>query len=120
MCSLFVVYKLLFPDGTFYIGKTNDLNRRINEHKRCEFNDVNLKDKTVCKNGGFRVEILYSAPTELSKELSELCICNMEKSIIHNECKKIYDEMFNCDSNFLTYSPYKSFINKKIVNSILY
>lgn len=118
--SKYVVYKLTLPDGKFYIGKTNNLERRIQEHRKCVLDDVNLKNNSILENGGFFVEILYEAPLSLSNDLKEICIDNMERKLIHEASKKVYNEITQQDTNFIDYTPFKSIINEKLINTKIY
>ena len=53
------VYQLTFPDGSRYVGKTTDLDKRIIQHRSQPVNNL-VKDK-IDKFGvdGFEIEVLY-------------------------------------------------------------
>lgn len=116
----YVVYKLILPDGRYYIGKTNNIERRILEHRKCKIKNINIKNNAILENGGFNVEILYSAPENLDKHSSQLCIDNMERLLIHKHAKMIYENLTGENSNFIDYTPYKQIINEKLLNTKIY
>lgn len=116
----YVIYLLTFRNGQYYIGKAKDFNRRMQQHRHGVFDGVNLKESTVLANMGFTCRILMVAPSYLSDDIKQIWIDNMERTIIHCESKKVYDEITGENSHYADYQPYKSIVNKKMVNTQLY
>lgn len=116
----FVVYKVIFFDGKFYIGKTMNYNRRMKQLKRANFSSCNLKDKTVVQSGMFYSKILEEAPAHFSDEDKQIWLDNTERIYIHKEAKRVYNEITGINSNYKDYSRYKDIINQKMVNTLLY
>lgn len=116
----YVVYLLQFTNGQYYIGKAKNFKRRMQEHHRGKFDGINLKERTVLTNIGFTCRILKSAPPDLSDNMKQIWIDNMERTIIHCESKKVYDEITGEDSHHKDYQPYKHIVNRKLVNTQLY
>lgn len=118
--SYYVVYKLTFRNGQYYIGKAKDFNRRMRQHQQGVFDGANLKELTVLANRGFTCSVLMCAPSYLSDYSKQIWMDNMERTVIHCEAKKVYDELMGENSHFSDYQPYRHIINKKMVNTQLY
>ena len=116
----YVIYKLSFPNGKFYIGKAKDFERRVQQHQKGEFNGVNLKERTVIENKGFKCKVIASAPITLSESEKQIWMDNMERIIIHRESQKTYNEITGQNSQFSDYQPFRKIINQKMVNTQLY
>ena len=116
----YVIYMLLFPNGKFYRGKAKDFKRRMQQHQKGEFNGVNLKERTVIENRGFKCKVIASAPTTLPESAKQIWMDNMERTVIHCESKKIYDEITGENSQFSDYQPFRKIVNQKMVNTQLY
>ena len=116
----YVIYLLTFENGQYYIGKASDFNERMEQHRRGNFNGVNLKELVVILNMEFDSKILCVAPCYLCNDDKQIWMDNMERTIIHNEAKKVYDEITGENSMFDDYQPYKEIVNVKLVNTQLY
>lgn len=104
----YVIYKLTFPDGKYYIGKTKNLRKRLCEHANNPLHP------------NFTFEVLAKAPHDISNSRKQQWIDNMERLLIHNECEKIYTEITGDNTQFYDYQPFKHIINERLVNSQLY
>jgi len=118
--SFYVIYKLIFKNGQYYIGKAKDFQRRMRQHQKGVFDGANLKEMTVNANQGFFCSVLVSAPIYLPDRLKEIWMDNMERIIIHCEAKKVYNEVMEKNCEFNDYHPYRKIVNKKLVNTQLY
>lgn len=116
----YVIYLLTFRNGQYYIGKAKDFNRRMQQHRHGVFEGANLKESTVLANMGFACRVLMVAPSYLSGNNKQIWMDNMERTIIHCEAKKVYDEITGENSHYADYQPYKNIVNRKMVNTQLY
>ena len=116
----YVIYRLTFADGTYYIGKTKDYERRMSQHQRGFINSCNLKADIVLRNGGFYSEIIAEAPQGFSETHKQIWMDNMERTIIHSECQKVYYSLTHDNVSYKDYMPFRDIINTKIVNTQLY
>ena len=87
-----VIYKLISPKGKVYIGRTNDFNRRMIEHKKSALTDnlPNTIYKAVRKYGwdNFQKEIICEVdPIESVKVEEELIVA-------YNSVKKGYNDTY--------------------------
>lgn len=79
-----VIYKIQSPIGKVYIGRTNDFNRRMIEHKKCALTDKSLNSlyKAIRKYGWDNME--------------KTIICNVESNtaqLLEEELIKAYDSV---------------------------
>ncbi len=117
----YVIYRLNFPNGQFYIGKAKNFIRRLEQHKSGKFGDRNLKNLTVLQCGRIlNYEILCKSPSGLSEIDKQKWMDNAERLIIHNEARNVYNKITGKDTNFLDYSFAKDIINQEMVNTQLY
>lgn len=117
----YVIYKIAFPDGRFYIGKAKNFRRRINEHYRHSYSDRGLKSLTINENNkNFIAEVLFCAPSELSDSGKQIWMDNMERIVIHNFSKEVYNSITGKNTNYSDYSFAKNIINRIMVNTQLY
>ena len=88
-----IIYKLTSPNGKVYIGRTNDFNRRMIEHKKCALTDKlpNTLYKAIRKYGweSFQKEIICEIEPAHSSKLEE------ELIIAHNSVKGGYNDTYN-------------------------
>jgi group I intron endonuclease len=87
------IYKLTSPNGKVYIGRTNDFNRRMAEHKNCALTDnlPNTLYKAIRKYGwdNFQKEIICEIEPHHSSKLEE------ELILAHNSVKGGYNDTYN-------------------------
>lgn len=115
----FVIYRISFPDGRFYIGKTKNLHKRKLAHISKSIKGDTLKDSVLFASP-YRFEIIDSAPPQLSPIKKQKWIDDKEKYYIHAFARKVYNEATNSDSDYESYSQFKEIVNRKMVNMILY
>ena len=120
MNNNYVIYRIDFPNGCYYIGKAVDYRRRMNQHKKTGHNIGNLKVSVVAKCGTFTAKVLYSAPDYLSDDEKQIYIDNLEKMVIHDEARKVYNLLTGEQTNYRDYHPYRGIVNKILVNTQLY
>lgn len=88
-----IIYKLTSPKGKVYIGRTNDFNRRMIEHKKCALTDKlpNTLYKAIRKYGwdSFQKEIICEIDPSQSSKLEE------ELILAHNSVKGGYNDTYN-------------------------
>lgn len=117
----YVIYILRFPNGMFYIGKAKDFVKRIEQHRYGKSNDKNLKSIIVFENGRlFVADVLYKAPSSLCDSDKQAWMDNAERIVIHNEARRVYNELTGQDTNYSDYSFAKKIVNQVMVNTQLY
>ena len=93
----------------------------MKEHRNGSFKDTSFKSSRLLKNDClFTSQILYQAPENLSNELKQVWMDNMEKEVIHREAKRVYDEITGENSNYLDYTCVKDIVNCQMLNTVLY
>lgn len=115
----YVIYKINFPDGLFYIGKAKNFNKRKKEHLNKCSKLTTLKDK-ILFDKPHKFEILAKAPSNLTEEQKQVWLDATEREYIHNSAESIYREMTGDLTKYNNYSNFKDVINSKMVNTILY
>ena len=87
-----IIYKLTSPTNKVYIGRTNDFNRRMIEHKKSAFTDKlpNTLYKAIRKYGwdNFQKEIICEIEPSQSQKLEE------EFILAHNSVKGGYNDTY--------------------------
>ena len=88
-----VIYKIESPIGKVYIGRTNDFERRIIEHKHCAFTrkSSNTLYKAIRKYGWDNMikEIICEVESNQSQKIEE------ELIKAHNSVRKGYNDTYN-------------------------
>lgn len=115
----FVIYRIDYSSGLFYIGKTNNLKRRVKEHYLGFINSDAYRYK-IGRNDIKRVTIIQKAPDNLTLKEKQVWINEAERYYIHEYAKKVYNTLTNKDTDFKDYSPFREIINTKMTNLLLY
>jgi len=91
------IYRLVFPDGKYYIGKTKDLRDRVRLYER-KMNDLDDSSRVMCALREFGIEnvgieVLTSVSSRSESDI-ELCLSILEiKYIREQDC--IYPNGYN-------------------------
>ena len=115
----YVIYKIDYSSGLFYVGKTDNLTRRVQEHALGFVNSEVYKYK-VGKNDIKHVKIIQKAPSNLDEVGKQQWLDEAERYYIHEYAKKVYNTLTNKDTDYKDYSPYRDIINTKMTNLLLY
>lgn len=115
----YVIYKINFPDGLFYIGKAKNFNKRKKEHLNKCNKLTTLKDKVLFEKP-YKFEIIEKAPFNLTEEQKQIWLDKTEKEYIHNFAEFTYREITGDFTKHNNYSVFKDIINTKMVNTVLY
>lgn len=87
-----IIYKIQSPIGKVYIGRTNDFNRRMVEHKQCAYTkkSTNTLYKAIRKYGwdNMNKEIICEVESEKAQKLEE------ELILAHNSVRKGYNDTY--------------------------
>lgn len=115
----YVIYRIIFPDGLFYIGKAKNFKKRKEEHLSKCTKLTTLKDKTLFDKP-YKFEIIEKAPFYLTEEQKQIWLDNTERKYIHDFAEITYREITGDFTKYSNYSDFKDIINSKMVNTILY
>lgn len=115
----YVIYKINFPDGLFYIGKAKNFNKRKKEHLNKCNKLTTLKDKTLFDKP-HKFEVIAKAPSNLNEGQKQIWLDNTERKYIHDFAEITYREITGDFTKYSNYSDFKDIINSKMVNTILY
>lgn len=91
------IYRLVFPDGKYYVGKTKDLRERVRLYER-KLKDADDNSRVMCALRGFGldsvgIEVLTSVSSGSESDV-ELCLSILEiKYIREQDC--IYPNGYN-------------------------
>lgn len=91
------IYRLVFPDGKYYVGKTKDLRERVRLYER-KLKDADDNSRVMCALRGFgldsvEIEVLTSVSSGSESDI-ELCLSILEiKYIREQDC--IYPNGYN-------------------------
>ena len=117
---MYVIYRLDFSNGCYYIGKATIYHERMYKHKTDLRKIKNLKVSTIIECQGFTPRILCVAPSYLPDGDKKVWMDNVERMVIHDEARKVYNKLTGQDTSYYDYQPYKDIINKILVNTQLY
>lgn len=86
------IYKITFPNGKIYVGRTNDIDDRIYGHRRCafhkKFNNSIYKAMRKFGDGNWEVEIICEIEPSQSQRVEE------EFILAYNSVKGGYNDTY--------------------------
>ena len=115
----YVIYRIDFRGGKFYIGKAKNFFNRKDGHLNGCINGKTLKDK-VLFNSPYKFTIIDHAPENWTDYARQNWMDNMEKRYIHDYARQAYNEITGLNTDYDNYSDYRHIINRKMVNTQLY